>query len=46
MIREAIHSDVSEAAEAAAPKALPEAAGQAPSEGAAGDVDSAKASPT
>ncbi len=46
VIREAIHSDVSEAAEAVAPKALPEGVRQAPSEAAAGDVDSAKTSPT
>ncbi len=42
VIREAIHSDVSEATEAAAPKALPESSSQAPSEG----VDNAKGSPT
>lgn len=46
VIREAIHSDVSEAAEAAAPKALPERVSQAPSETAAGGVDNAKGSPT
>ena len=46
VIREAIHTDVSEAAEAAATKALPERVSQAPSEATAGDVDSAKGSPT
>ena len=46
VIREAIHSDVSEATEAVAPKALPESSSQAPSEGSADGVDSAKGSPT
>lgn len=49
VIREAIHSDVSEATEGGEPKALPEPASSAthaPSEGAAAGVDSVKGSPT
>lgn len=49
VIREAIHIDVSEATESSEPKALPErtsSASQAPSEGTAAEVNSAKGSPT
>ncbi len=45
VIREAIHSDVSEATEAPAPKALPEPSSGAPGEAVAGGVDDAKGSP-
>lgn len=49
VIREAIHSDVSEATEGNEPKALPEpasSASHATSEGTTAGVDSAKGSPT
>lgn len=46
VIREAIHSDVSEATEAPAPKALPEPSSRASGEAVAGGVDDAKGSPT
>jgi hypothetical protein len=49
VIREAIHSDVSEATEGESPKALPEAtssASQAPSEGTTAGAETAKLSPT
>ena len=49
VIREAIHSDVSEATEGGEPKALPEptsSASHATSEGTAAGIDSSKGSPT